>query len=268
MGLPKSANEEWISQEATRPQNLKCFNCGGPHVVYECEAEDFDPDRVETNRRASSNEHASRREQNRHKGEKAKIGTWSLQVTPKNQSAFDSAVNVVLETANEKHHMVELDDDLEFCMITGIENEEEQDTLKKSLEQALPKHVEVKVLGRISAASIKCSSERTEPARSSLPLREAQRVDKLEKDMKLVKTDLVEVKSMQAQMNTRMDKMHSSIEQLGERKSEESSLLRSLAKKLLDPSEIPPTPKMKSSRRPKQSQVIPETPDSDVTEIS
>ena len=48
-----------------KTQNVKCFNCGGPHLVYECDAEDFDPDRVNENRRASSNEFESRREHNR-----------------------------------------------------------------------------------------------------------------------------------------------------------------------------------------------------------
>jgi hypothetical protein len=161
----------------------------------------------------------SKREHNRNKIEKTKIGTWSLRILPKHQSMFDKAVNTVLEIASEEYHMVELDDDLEFCTVTGIQDEAEQNTLQKNLERELPKQVEVIALGRVSAASIKRTSESM--GSQSMSSKDMQRVDKLEQDMKLVKTDLVEVKSLQSDMSVRMEKMQNSIDHLGDRKAEE-----------------------------------------------
>ena len=235
-----------------RGRNLKCFNCGGPHLVYECDAADFDPDRVEENRRESTDRYESRREQHKVREEPKKIGTWSIKVVPKEQSLFDKTVSSILEVATEDHYMIELDDDLEFCTITGIADEDELQKIKKDLEKALPKKVDVMNAGRVSAATLKTASD---DSRSTMSKQDISRVDKLETDMKLVKTEIVGVKSLQSDMNNRMEKMHGSIEDMRTKRSDESLLLRSLAKKFLDPSEIPPTPNRvpKPSPQPKRS---------------
>ena len=55
------------SPRKRRSRNLKCFNCGGPRLVYNCDADDFDPDKVEENRHAESDKFESKREQSKHR---------------------------------------------------------------------------------------------------------------------------------------------------------------------------------------------------------
>ena len=54
---------------------------------------------------------------------------------PKQQSLFDRAVKTALEIASEEYHVVEFDDDLESCTVTGIQDEAEQNTQQKNLER-------------------------------------------------------------------------------------------------------------------------------------
>ena len=143
-----------------------------------------------------------------------------------------------------------------WSTIAGIENGEEQQDLKKKLERLLPKKVQVASTGKISAASIKQARGSTT---GSMSTKELQRVEQLESDMKLVKTDLISVKIMQEDMNTRMGKMQASLDGMEERRTDETKLLRALAKKFLAPEEVPPTPS--SNRKCHQSPPIPETPD-------
>ena len=83
-------------------------------MVYECDAADFDPDRVEDNNRESTDRYESQRERQKVRGERKKIGTSSIKVAPKEQSLFDKTVSIILEVATEDHQMIEVDDDLEF----------------------------------------------------------------------------------------------------------------------------------------------------------
>ena len=206
----KDKDQKNAGSPRRRGRNLKCFNCGGPHLVYECDVADCDPDRVDENRRESTDRYKSRREQTKVREERKKIGTWSIKVVPKEQSLFDKAVSTMLEVATEDHHTIELDDDLEFCTITGIADEDELQKIKQDLEKTLPKKVDVMNAGRVSAATLKTASD---DSRSTMSKQDLSRVDKLETEMKLVKTKIAAVKSLQSDMNNRMEKMHGSIEE-------------------------------------------------------
>ena len=241
-----------------RRRNVKCFNCGGPHLVYECDVEDFDPDRVDENRRESARQFESRREEQKLREDRQKVGKWSLKILPDNQSTFDKTVDIVLEVASDEHVMIESDDDPEFCLVTGMEDEEEMNKIKKELENPLPRKVKVEALGRFAAKSINHTKE---TASSGMTRQEIKRVDRLEEDMNLVKTDLARVKTMQTEMHTHMGKMQTSIEDLATKKDHDGALLRSLAKKLLSPEEIPQTPIPKNKKMPSKEDIVQETPD-------
>ena len=99
----------------------------------------------------------------------------------------------MLEVASDEHLMIELGDDLEFCLVTGMEDEEKMNKIKKELENSLPRKVKVEALGRFTAKS---NNHKKETAGSGMTRQEIKRVDRLEEDMKLVKADLAGVKSM------------------------------------------------------------------------